>query len=44
VHRGELSAQVLSALVQRAGVDAEVVDDVMSGSGGQANATILELL
>jgi acetyl-CoA acyltransferase len=36
VHPAELSAQVLNALVARAGVDPEIVDDVIWGCVGQA--------
>jgi acetyl-CoA acyltransferase len=36
VHPAELSAQVLNELVSRAGVDPEVVDDVIWGCVGQA--------
>ena len=43
VHPGELSAQVLNGLVQRAGVDPELVDDVIWGCVMQAGEQALDI-
>jgi acetyl-CoA acyltransferase len=43
VHPAELSAQVLNGLVQRAGVDPEIVDDVIWGCVGQAGDQALDI-
>ncbi|MCW2652863.1 MAG: acetyl-CoA acetyltransferase [Mycobacterium sp.] len=43
VHPAELSAQVLNALVQRAGVDPEIVDDVIWGCVGQVGDQALDI-
>jgi acetyl-CoA acyltransferase len=43
VHPAELSAQVLNGLVERAGVDPEIVDDVIWGCVGQAGDQALDI-
>jgi len=43
VHPGELSAQVLNALVERAGVDPALVDDVIWGCVMQAGEQALDI-
>ncbi|KAA8969209.1 thiolase family protein [Mycobacterium sp.] len=43
VHPAELSAQVLNALVHRAGVDPEIVDDVIWGCVMQAGEQALDI-
>jgi acetyl-CoA acyltransferase len=43
VHPGELSAQVLNGLVQRAGVDPGIVDDVIWGCVMQAGEQALDI-
>jgi acetyl-CoA acyltransferase len=43
VHPGELSAQVLNGLVERAGVDPELVDDVIWGCVMQAGEQALDI-
>ncbi len=43
VHPAELSAQVLSGLVERAGVDPEVIDDVIWGCVMQAGEQALDI-
>ena len=43
VHPAELSAQVLNALAQRAGIDPEVVDDVIWGCVMQAGEQALDI-
>jgi acetyl-CoA acyltransferase len=43
VHPAELSAQVLNALLARAGVDPEIVDDVVWGCVGQAGEQALDI-
>jgi acetyl-CoA acyltransferase len=43
VHPGELSAQVLNGLVQKAGVDPEIVDDVIWGCVMQAGEQALDI-
>ncbi len=43
VHPGDLSAQVLNALVDRAGVDPEIVDDVIWGCVMQAGEQALDI-
>ena len=43
VHPGELSAQVLNGLVQRAGIDPELVDDVIWGCVMQAGEQALDI-
>jgi acetyl-CoA acyltransferase len=43
VHPGELSAQVLNGLAQRAGIDPEIVDDVIWGCVMQAGEQALDI-
>jgi acetyl-CoA acyltransferase len=43
VHPADLSAQVLNALVERAGVDPEVVDDVIWGCVGQGGEQAMDI-
>ena len=43
VHPGELSAQVLNGLVARAGVDPEIIDDVIWGCVMQAGEQALDI-
>jgi acetyl-CoA acyltransferase len=43
VHPAELSAQVLNGLAERAGIDPEVVDDVIWGCVGQAGEQALDI-
>jgi acetyl-CoA acyltransferase len=43
VHPAELSAQVLEGLAQRAGIDPEVVDDVIWGCVMQAGEQALDI-
>ncbi len=43
VHPGELSAQVLNGLVERAGVDPAIVDDVIWGCVMQAGEQALDI-
>ncbi|MGB0962974.1 MAG: acetyl-CoA C-acetyltransferase, partial [Mycobacterium sp.] len=43
VHPGELSAQVLNGLVERAGVDPALVDDVIWGCVMQAGEQALDI-
>lgn len=43
VHPGELSAQVLNGLVERAGIDPELVDDVIWGCVMQAGEQALDI-
>jgi acetyl-CoA acyltransferase len=43
VHAGELSAQVLNGLVERAGVDPSIVDDVIWGCVMQAGEQALDI-
>src|SRR6201993_4885518 len=43
VHPGELSAQVLNGLVERAGVDPAIVDDVIWGCVSQAGEQALDI-
>ena len=43
VHPGELSAQVLNGLVERAGIDPEIVDDVIWGCVMQAGEQALDI-
>jgi acetyl-CoA acyltransferase len=43
VHPADLSAQVLNALVQRAGIDPEIVDDVIWGCVGQAGEQTFDI-
>ena len=43
VHPAELSAQVLNGLVQKAGVDPEIVDDVIWGCVMQAGEQALDI-
>src|SRR3954471_571324 len=43
VHPGELSAQVLNGLVQRAGIDPALVDDVIWGCVMQAGEQALDI-
>src|SRR5438045_9746405 len=43
VHPGELSAQVLNGLAQRAGIDSEIVDDVIWGCVMQAGEQALDI-
>ena len=43
VHPADLSAQVLNALVQRAGIDPEIVDDVIWGCVGQTGEQTFDI-
>jgi acetyl-CoA acyltransferase len=43
VHPADLSAQVLNALVERAGVDPEIVDDVIWGCVGQGGEQAMDI-
>ena len=43
VHPADLSAQVLNALVERAGVDPELVDDVIWGCVGQGGEQAMDI-
>ena len=43
VHPGELSAQVLNGLAERAGIDPEIVDDVIWGCDMQAGEQALDI-
>ncbi|OBF34060.1 acetyl-CoA acetyltransferase [Mycobacterium sp. ACS1612] len=43
VHAGDLSAQVLNGLVERAGIDPEIVDDVIWGCVMQAGEQALDI-
>jgi Thiolase, N-terminal domain len=43
VHPGELSAQVLNGLAERAGIDPEIVDDVIWGRVMQAGEQALDI-
>jgi acetyl-CoA acetyltransferase family protein len=43
VHPGDLSAQVLNGLVERAGVDPEIIDDVIWGCVMQAGEQALDI-
>src|SRR6201995_5910599 len=43
VHAGELSAQVLNGLAERAGIDPEIVDDVIWGCVMQAGEQALDI-
>ncbi len=43
VHPAELSAQVLNGLAQRAGIDPEIIDDVIRGCLLQAGAQALDI-
>src|SRR5258708_26847564 len=43
VHPGELSAQVLNGLAERAGIDPEIVDDVIWGCVMQAGEQALDI-
>ena len=43
VHPAELSAQVLNGLVERAGIDPEIIDDVIWGCVMQAGEQALDI-
>jgi acetyl-CoA acyltransferase len=43
VHPADMSAQVLNALVERAGVDPEIVDDVIWGCVGQGGEQAMDI-